>query len=534
VQSQAVVSTEQDAVAFLYDAGLSSPVPNWTSIQYLDNFDHWQSAPADAPAAPIAVRNRAVIAEAGGGSVAVFPPPHQYFYPLDLPDNFQFAWRGRGYHDLVTDAGFGVRQPPEGDKRWVPWVNAPPHTEQHLSLFYLLSREKSEKTLDEVRRYTRSDHFKKLPGYLTFTSHYHNEHSLGFADAQKAQKTDGVPKGFSEPGFVTAFKQRGVDIAHLAEFHINWTQELQARRLPLLKTMHDECARLSNSSFLLLPGEEPNEHLGGHWLSLFPKPVYWTLQRTKDQPFSEQVVGYGTVYHVGSPDDVLKLMEAEHGLMWTAHARIKASIGYPDNYKTAPFFLSDRYLGAAWKAMPSDLSKPQLGTRVLDLEDDMSNWGLRKYILGEVDVFNVKPEHELYGHMNINYLKMDKLPRYQDGWLSVLTTLRNGQFFVTTGEVLIPKFTIGGKGSGETLLLSPSQKPTLNASLEWTFPLNFAEIISGDGAKVYRQRIDLSDTPAFGSRTLKIPAEISGRKWVRFEVWDIAGNGAFTEPVWIE
>jgi len=24
------------------------------------------------------------------------------------------------------------------------------------------------------------------------------------------------------------------------------------------------------------------------------------------------------------------------------------------------------------------------------------------------------------------------------------------------------------------------------------------------------------------------------QKWVRFEVWDIATNGAFTQPVWIE
>ena len=36
------------------------------------------------------------------------------------------------------------------------------------------------------------------------------------------------------------------------------------------------------------------------------------------------------------------------------------------------------------------------------------------------------------------------------------------------------------------------------------------------------------------ARTLKLPVDLSGRKWVRFEVWDIATNGAFTEPVWIE
>ena len=43
--------------------------------------------------------------------------------------------------------------------------------------------------------------------------------------------------------------------------------------------------------------------------------------------------------------------------------------------------------------------------------------------------------------MNVNYLKTDTIPRFQDGWQPILDTLRNGQFFVTTGEVLIPDFT---------------------------------------------------------------------------------------------
>ena len=53
--------------------------------------------------------------------------------------------------------------------------------------------------------------------------------------------------------------------------------------------------------------------------------------------------------------------------------------------------------------------------------------------------------------------------------------------------------------------------------MKWTFPLAFAEIVSGDGSKVYRERIDLSDTPSFGSRTLKLQPQLAGRKWVRFE-----------------
>ena len=100
--------------------------------------------------------------------------------------------------------------------------------------------------------------------------------------------------------------------------------------------------------------------------------------------------------------------------------------------------------------------------------------------------------------------------------------------------VLIPEFTVGGKEAGETLALGGGAAPELRAVLRWTFPLRFAEVVSGDGSAVHRQRIDLLDTEAFGERTIALQPELGARKWVRLEAWDIAANGAFTQPVWIE
>lgn len=57
---------------------------------------------------PLAVRHRTIIAESDGGAVAVFPPPHQYLYPLDFSDNFGLVWHGRGFR-RGDDWGFGVR-----------------------------------------------------------------------------------------------------------------------------------------------------------------------------------------------------------------------------------------------------------------------------------------------------------------------------------------------------------------------------------------------------------------------------------------
>ena len=141
---------------------------------------------------------------------------------------------------------------------------------------------------------------------------------------------------------------------------------------------------------------------------------------------------------------------------------------------------------------------------------------------------------EFYAHANINYLRLDRVPRFEDGWAPVLKALHEGAFFISTGEVLLPKFTVGGKASGETLRLDATGRAELRATLTWTFPMAFAEIVSGDGKAVHRQRIDLSATNAFGEQVLTLPLELKGRTWVRLEAWDVATNGVMSQPVWLE
>lgn len=537
IHAETVIHTQEKLRAILYDTGLSSVAPDWNKMVWADALGKIKSATvvSNSSAKPMATKFRTMIAEGQHGSIAVFPAPHQYFYPLDFADNFKFNWFGSGYREMPAGFGFGIRQPLDGDKRWVPWFDAPAETEQHVGVFYLISPANGEATLQEVARHTHDDRFKEIPGYQTFTSHYHVEHTLDFLNRQKKQNTNGVPRGLETPGFVTKFKDTGISIVHLAEFHQGWTPgQKTAERLLMLKTMFQECERLSDKNFLLLPGEEPNVHLGGHWLAFFPKPVFWVLNRASAEPFVETMDGYGPVYHVGSGDDILKLTEKENGLMWTAHARIKGSIPFPDGYRNQKFYQSEHFLGAAWKNLPANLSRDTLGWRALDLFNDMNQWGQHKQLLGEVDVFEVHPDSELYGHMNVNYLKLAKIPKFSDGWQPVLDTLRHGEFFTTTGEILIPQFSVAGKQSGETIRGDKLKSAVVAAQLDWTFPLAFAEVIYGDGKSIHRQRINLTDSESFSTRELKIPVDLSGQKWVRLEVWDIAANGAFTQPVWIE
>jgi hypothetical protein len=429
-----------------------------------------------------------------------------------------------------------VRQPETGGGSFVPWFNAPPNTLQRMSFYCLLQRGAAEDALRETLRWTRGDRFPELPGHVTFTSHWH----MAIAVASMARKPGAVSE---TPDFVGMFKEMGVNIVHLAEFHGDGHQfDPGPLRLPELEAMFRECRRLSDERLLFIPGEEINTYLGlpapgrhpGHWMSLFPAPVRFILKREEGQPWVEQDASLGRVYRIGSRSDMLQLLEKENGLAWTAHPRIKASSWTPDIFRKEDFYLSERWLGAAWKAMPADLSRPKLGERALDLLDDMCNWGQRKYLPGEVDVFQLNATHELYGHMNVNYLRLDRVPRFDEGWQPVLDALRGGRFFVTTGEVLIRDLRVGGQPSGGTLRLPADGRTALAASIEWTFPLERAEVISGDGAKVDRKTIDLTDLPPYSSRILEIPLELRGRKWVRFEVWDSAANGAFTQPIWIE
>lgn len=522
----AVVSTNNDSTAILYDAGLIHKTTAWKKIGYSDVHEQMQSTtPAfNDKATALEVKYRTVVGENDNGSLAVFPAPHQYFYPLDEAFNLRFVWAGNQYRDVIDGYGIGIRQALYGDRRFVPWFNAPPGTHQRLNFFVLLNRGKSTDALNEVKKFTNNDRYTSLPGYKTMTSHFHNEFIMKVVLAGKP-----IPES---PSFVEVFKRTGVDMVHLGEFHYTaHPKGPDSVRLNELHALFQQCERLSSKDFLLIPGEEPNEFLGGHWLQLFSRPVYWIMSRENGKSFLTEDPTYGKVYRVSNEQEMLDLLRKEDGLAWTAHPRTKGSTGYPDKYKSTEFFKDEHFLGAAWKPMPADLSQPVLGKRVLDLMDDMNNWGDRKKVIAEADLFTIEHENEMYAHLNVNYLKLDKIPEYKDGWKPVVDALQKGQFFSTTGEVLIPAFTVNGKSSGETVRKG---KANVSFKVNWRFPMNYVEIISGDGEKVYRERITLENTVAFGEKTFNQSIDLTGRKWVRLEAWDVAANGAFTQTIWIE
>ena len=523
----AVVSTTQDATAILYDAGLTSDKGFKNLAFAKTDGTLTQIEGAEETSHNEKVKYRTIMATNGTGTLAVFPAPHQYFYPLDEAFNLAFTWHGKNYRDLIKKNGIGIRQNPQGDERFVPWFNAPPHTEQRLNFFVQMGSSTPARLLEDVKKYTHGDTYPPMKGYKTLASHFHNEYIMNVV-----RKGQDAP---AEPEFVKVFKDMGVDIVHLGEFHYTaHPKGPDHLRLEELKALFDLCDAVSSQDFLLLPGEEPNEFLGGHWMGFFPTTVYWIMSRDDNKPFVSQDPDYGKVYRIKDKAEMLRLLELEKGLAWTAHPRIKGSTGYPDAYKDEDFFKSDRFLGGAWKAMPADLSSPKLGLRVLTLLDDMNNWGLHKNIIAESDLFTITQENEMYAHMNINYVKLDEMPTFSKGWHPVLNAISSSQYFSTTGEIMIPHFTINDKSSGETAKLNANGEVKLKVDLSYTFPLNFIEIISGDGNEVSRTRLDINETYAFGTSNLKTTLSLKGKKWARLEAWDVAGNGAFTQTIYLE
>jgi hypothetical protein len=324
------------------------------------------------------------------------------------------------------------------------------------------------------------------------------------------------------PPFKPVLKEMGVNMAMIMDFHGDGhgsdTGEIRLREL---KAYFDACRAQSDANFLLIPSEEMSTYLGGHWGLVFPKPVYWFMKRNAGDPFRSTDPKYGTVYHVGSAEDAIALIRAENGYMYQTHPRTKGSTGFPDQIKDSEQLKSTFHLGAGWKAMNTDLSSPRLGDRGFKTVDDLNNWGLHKRLIGEVDVFQLDSTHELYGHMNVNYLRLPALPSF-DHWADALAAVARGEYFTTTGEVLLPR----------TSMQANLEEITAKVSASWTFPLRMAEIVWGDGRETHRQTIPLADTREFDEHEFTWQVKTPEWKWARLALWDIAGNGAFTTPIW--
>jgi hypothetical protein len=538
LRQEAIAKTEEQSVAYKYQAGLKGfAIGDDTKIVWRDPARAWQEygfgGSVNEDPVALKARNRLAIVETGGGSLAVFPPSHKFFFAREIETNLGFV-----YYRKTSDSSFavGVRQAdreepykPYGvsDEEWdrrahearhdinnFALYNAPAGTWQHMPVYYYLNAADGNATQEAVMAFTHDDRYKAIPGFKVMVSHFHMHFNEQLTDAGTID---------IHPPWVDVFRGLGVNIANMADFHSDsHPKDPGPIRFKEQKVYFEGCRRFSDRNFLLIPGEEPDDTLGGHYISILPRPVYWSQTRDAGHQFMENDPVYGKVYHVASPADELNLLKQEQGLMWQAHPRTKGSAGYPDAVREQPHFLSDRFLGGSYQSLPVDQSEKRLcEKRCLGLMDEMNNWTGPKYLIAEGDTYMKYPDDETFPQLVVNYVKLDRVPKFDEDWSPILHAMRAGDFYVSSGEVLLRNWNVEGAGA----------RRTYTAEVEWTFPLEFVELVWGDGDTVHSQTVSTTDLAPFGSKKFSLPFDAAGKKWVRFAAWDSAGNGAFTQPV---
>jgi hypothetical protein len=541
LRQEAIARTEAPSVAYKYVGGLKGfRIGENTKLIWRDPARAWQEY--DFGGAPnqrlvgMRARNRLGIIETGRGSLAFFPPPHKFFFARENevdPGYIYYRKDGDGFFAVgarqpdhtIGYAPYGLHEAMWNRSSHEAWeqtgnfalYNVPPGTWQHMAVYFYLSPGSGRSTQRDVMAYTHDDVFKPLPGFKVLISHFH----FHLIDMLNDRGTIDY-----RPPFVQVFRALGINIVILADFHGDaHPNDPGPLRFKDQRVYFQGCERFSDRNFLLIPGEEPNAWLGGHYMMLLPHPVYWSHAhaRVSGQSFEQIAPPYGKVYHTASAADISKLLNLEDGLVWQAHPRTKGSGGYPDAIRTKDYFLSDRFIGASFESLPVDLSEKRLcPLRCLGTMDDMSNWApAPKFMIAEGDTYQKYPSDETYPQLAVNYIKLDRVPSFDQGWTSVVRALHDGDFFVTTGEVLFRNWGIEGSGAHRVY----------TADVEWTFPLEFAELVWSDGNSVHRKIIPATEMPPFGSRRFRVPFDATGKKWVRFAVWDSAGDGGFTQPV---
>jgi hypothetical protein len=553
VRQEIVASTSVPWVAYKYHAGLKGLRTSGARVVWKDIANNWQEyrfgGAVNDDDVPLKASNRIVVAESRGGAIAIFPPPHNFFWAREIAINL-----GYDFYRKDSDSTFsvGVRQADHEDESEnqanFALYSARPGTAQRMTVFLYPMAGNADAAFERAASFTHNDRYKPLPGYQVMNHHYHMDlgRRLGEAGSLDADipdlvalkalginivsQIDSVGLGSENPPVGATYpggqpvppRAEGAPPAQTASGRPP-VDELQIRYNSI-----EGAKRHSDTGYLVLPSQEYfGSPLGGHTDLLFPHAVYWDVGRRAGQPLTDSDPKYGMVYHVGGADDLMEMARREEMLITMPHPRTKGSTGFPDSIRELPYFNDPHYQGVGFRwGMGLDRSEQRLCEyRCLPLLDDMSNWLADatiplKYLLSISEVRHQQPGDDIYASSPVSYVRLDPLPA-PDDVSPLITKLMQGDYFVTSGEVLIPSYAV--KGSGSTR--------TIEADVEWTFPLQIVEVVWGDGSRTDRQLVPVADLPASGSHHFSIPVDAGGKKWVRFAAWDVAGNGALVQPV---
>jgi hypothetical protein len=174
VRMEAIAKTDEPSVAYKCDAGLTKmAIEPGSRLAWRDTSNTWQSCrfggAANEHEMPLKASSRLLIAERGApgnaASLAVFPPPHTFFWAREIATNLGYVWY-RGH--AAGSFSLGVRQAereetPQYDANFALY-SARPGTWQRMPVYFYASTESAEATIDPVLAFTHGDRYKPLPG----------------------------------------------------------------------------------------------------------------------------------------------------------------------------------------------------------------------------------------------------------------------------------------------------------------------------------------------------------------------------------
>src|SRR3984957_8678713 len=195
LRQEAIAKTNEPGVAYIYSAGLKGfDIAKHPAVVWRDTARAWQKyefgGTTNTEPVGLRARNRLAIVYAGNGSLAVFPPPHKFFFAREDEVNLGYVYyrkdsdgafavgalqpeKGEGYHPWGATDTEWKRRSGTSEGHWDNYAlyNAPAGTLQHMAMYFYLSPEDDRATQQAVLAYTHDDVFKPIPGYKVLASH---------------------------------------------------------------------------------------------------------------------------------------------------------------------------------------------------------------------------------------------------------------------------------------------------------------------------------------------------------------------------
>src|SRR5437588_87426 len=503
IRQEVIAKTNEQSVAYKYDAGVKGVAIQPTSrLAWRDTANMWQESHLEAAInqnpAIVTAANRLLALEDAAGSLAVFPPPHNFFWTREISANLGYNWYRK---DSDTSYSLGIRQAeseadpayagrgPEDRRQNFALYNARPGTLQRMPMYLLVGTGNAQSAIESALAYTRNDHFKPLPGYWVMARHFHTSPvprllEMGSLDAVlpdfELAKATGVniyepvggggvvaagstpigPRQNAPPGSAPAGGRGGRgagSMNNVAAFQ----QTLDDSRLKGLELYYQMARLQSTKNFLVMPNEElfgitgaaPENQFPAHNDFMKSHAVYWLPGRSASQPLVEDNAKYGKLYHIGSAMDMIEMAHRENMIFFMPHPNTKGSAGFPFGFKDKPFFQDDAYRGLGWRwGMDIDRSETRLCEyRCISLWDDVNNWIADKpthpkFMTAITETYENGPGDDFYANNPVNYIKTDGTPTL-DNWAPIVNAVKKGDYFITSCEMLLPSYAVQRSGS---------------------------------------------------------------------------------------